>query len=1089
MRIHNLLGLVAAGVISAACGSSNDENNSPSAILIVAGNGQTAVAGGTLLQPITVQVNDKQGDAVKGADVTFGVTAGGGSVQTATVSTDAQGQASTIWTVGTSVGTANTAMASVRGVGTAATFTATVTAAGVASATVVAGDAQSAAVGVALAQPVVAEFRDAFNNIVAGTAVTWTVTAGGGTLANAQSTTDGQGRASANWTLGLVFGTGHSVTATAGGVPATATASASLGAGVTLSIASGDGQSAPSGGALGAPLGVRVRTAASQNIANVPVAWVVATGGGNLTDASSLTAGTGIATTGWTLGAAAGAQTVTASAVGTTPASLTLTATAVVVAPSTIVGSIALSNALTSSSLGKTAGLRGNTAAVRGAKAQRAGGGFPSQARPRNSRPGVNYAADELIVRMKPQAVSAPLSIRAMSTMATAQAVGQSMRLELSRHVLAGKVAITGVSPVILMARLKVSDPGRVDSVAQALAQDPAVASVGRNGWLRADAGPVRAGVTPNDPFYPVQSWNYTMVGLPRAWSTTTGSSSVIVAVLDNGAVFFHSSVGAPGATAATGGGNYRNDGYDFVSSSNATLCASQGGTTFNNSGDGDGYDPDPSTPDDRDSDGSGAPCARSSLGAHGTHVAGTIGATGNDGIAVVGANWTVGIRPVRVLGIDGGSYFDIAQGVLYAGGLPADNGAGGVISPPAQPARIINMSLGGGCPAPNADPLHAAVQAVTNPARPNGGVLVVVSAGNGASSVAPCPAVYDEVLAVGAVGPNGHRASYSSFGSYVDIAAPGGDFPNPIIGSFGVLSSTCDFTGFPNPCVPNHAFYVGTSMAAPHVAGIAALLLANNPALTPADLRSRLITYATPIDPSEQIGPGIVNARNALTQSQEPAHQVLVRAIDATTGAVAGTTTASGSSFSIGGLPDGSYFVVAGQDDDADGQAGLPGRRFGAFGGVSSPTAVAVSTTTGAFVSLTVGFPVEEEPNDAAATASRLVMDGAVQGSLSDADLTDLYRVVIPSAGTYTFETSGLGGAFCGFALDLDMVLELQDQAQAPLEVNVDIDPSPSVRNYCSRVSRALSPGTYFVKITRDELSPGVPSNGRYLLQARSGP
>ena len=130
--------------------------------------------------------------------------------------------------------------------------------------------------------------------------------------------------------------------------------------------------------------------------------------------------------------------------------------------------------------------------------------------------------------------------------MATAQAVGQAMRSALSRHAVAGKVALTGVSPVILMARLKVSDPSRVDSVAQALAQDPAVASVGRNGWLRADAGPARPGLIPNDPFYKVQSWNYTMVDLPRAWSTTTGSSAVIVAVLDNGAVFFHNSIGAP---------------------------------------------------------------------------------------------------------------------------------------------------------------------------------------------------------------------------------------------------------------------------------------------------------------------------------------------------------------------------------------------------------------------------------------------------------------------------------------------------------------------------------------------------------------
>jgi hypothetical protein len=336
-------------------------------------------------------------------------------------------------------------------------------------------------------------------------------------------------------------------------------------------------------------------------------------------------------------------------------------------------------------------------------------------------------------------------------------------------------------------------------------------------------------------------------------------------------------------------------------------------------------------------------------------------------------------------------------------------------------------------------------------------------------------------------VGPSGHRASYSNFGSFVDIAAPGGDFPNPIVGSFGILSSTCDFRGFPAPCVPNHAFYVGTSMASPHVAGVAALLLAANPSLTPVELRARLLTYAAPIDPAEQIGPGIVNARNAMTQSLAPAHQLFVRAIDATTGSVAAAAAAAGSSFTLAGLPDGNYFVVAGQDDDGDGQIGLPGQRFGAFGGVSSPTPVAVSSTAGAFVPIRVGVPVEEEPNDQGASSSRLVVDGAVQGALSDSDPTDVYRLTIPTAGTYTFETSGLNGAFCGFALDLDTVLELQDQSESLVESSVDTD--LNVRNFCSRVSRSLTPGTYFVRITRDELSPGVPSNGRYLLQARSGP
>jgi hypothetical protein len=128
------------------------------------------------------------------------------------------------------------------------------------------------------------------------------------------------------------------------------------------------------------------------------------------------------------------------------------------------------------------------------------------------------------------------------------------------------------------------------------------------------------------------------------------------------------------------------------------------------------------------------------------------------------------------------------------------------------------------------------------------------------------------------------------------------------------------------------------------------------------------------------------------------------------------------------------------------------------------------------------MGFPVEEEANDAAGQASQLLVDGAVQGSLSLTDQFDFYKVIIPTAGTYTFETTGLNGAFCGWALDLDTAMDLMDQGQSILDSSVDID-EPGF-NYCSKISRALTPGTYFIRISRD-----VGSVGPYLLQARSGP
>jgi hypothetical protein len=275
--------------------------------------------------------------------------------------------------------------------------------------------------------------------------------------------------------------------------------------------------------------------------------------------------------------------------------------------------------------------------------------------------------------------------------------------------------------------------------------------------------------------------------------------------------------------------------------------------------------------------------------------------------------------------------------------------------------------------------------------------------------------------------------------------------------------------------------------MAAPHVAGVAALLLAQDPSLTPAALRNRLLTYAAPLGTIEQIGAGVVNARNALSQTFGPARQILVRAVNAATGALVTTVSAPGGPYTIPALPDGSYFVVAGEDEEADGFIGLPGRRFGAFGGISSPTAVAVTASAGRFAALSVGFPVEREPNDAAPSAGLLLVDGAIEGSLSGTDQVDWYRIVIPAAGSYTFETTGFRGAFCSYAMDLNTTLDLLDQNLDSRGQSVDIDQASN--NFCSRISVSLAVGTYFLRVTRGDFFGTGPHSGRYILQARAGP
>jgi serine protease len=190
----------------------------------------------------------------------------------------------------------------------------------------------------------------------------------------------------------------------------------------------------------------------------------------------------------------------------------------------------------------------------------------------------------------------------------------------------------------------------------------------------------------------------------------------------------------------------------------------------------------------------------------HGTHVAGTIAALTGNGVGVSGFAPDAKILPIRVLGANGsGSMSDAAQGIIYA----ADHGA-----------NVINMSLGS----------TSKVTAVTNAiayARSKG-VTVVAAAGNERSSGSPIsyPAADAGVIAVAATDSSDTVASYSNQGSYVDVAAPGSS-----------IVST----------VPNgkYAVYNGTSMASPHVAAVAALLEAYNPALTPDAIESALESTA----------------------------------------------------------------------------------------------------------------------------------------------------------------------------------------------------------------------------------------------------
>ena len=424
-------------------------------------------------------------------------------------------------------------------------------------------------------------------------------------------------------------------------------------------------------------------------------------------------------------------------------------------------------------------------------------------------------------------------------------------------------------------------------------------------------------------------------------------------------------------------------------------------------------------------------------------------------------------IRPVRVLDITGsGSFFDVAQGILYAAGLPASDGMGGTVTAPSR-AAVINMSLGGG----NVSVMASAVTAATN-----AGSLIIASAGNGATNSPSYPAAYPEVLSAVAIGPDLQLANYTNVGATVSLSAPGGDFRSGG-GGAGIASTTWNFiTG-----AANYAFYTGTSMAAPHVVGVAALVLAANPGMTAAQLRARLQNTATDIGApgrDDKYGYGIVNAYNALRNIVGPARATYVRILDATTGDTVRTVaTRADGSYSVSRVAPGSYYVVAGEDETADKQIGLPGRRFGWFGTATGPSAVSVSATQSASVSFTIGMPVESKPNNTTALANRLVVNGYVAGTISTVDPVAFFSVQIPRAGTYTFETSGMLGT-CGFGLELDTQIDLFDNTNVLRASNDDATTFgaafPPTTQLCSQIRTSLTPGTYFVRVRGSRGSVG---------------
>ncbi len=286
-------------------------------------------------------------------------------------------------------------------------------------------------------------------------------------------------------------------------------------------------------------------------------------------------------------------------------------------------------------------------------------------------------------------------------------------------------------------------------------------------------------GGVPNDPSYTSQ-WHLPRIQGPQAWSISTGSAAVVVAVIDSGVYRQHPDLAAKILP-----------GWNFVKNSDDT----------------------------------------SDVLGHGTAVAGTLAAATNNGVGVSAVNWASMVMPlVAVDENDFAAYSHIAAAIQYA----ADHGV-----------RVINISLGGTSGS-------ALLQSAVDYAWERGSV-VFASAMNDAGTTPNYPAACNHAVAVSATDTNDRLASYSNFGDWIALSAPGSDILSTMTGG-------------------GYGYWYGTSFAAPIAAGVAALALAVNPSLSAGDLVTLLEQNADDLGPQGRdayFGWGRVNAFRAVQAAQ----------------------------------------------------------------------------------------------------------------------------------------------------------------------------------------------------------------------------
>ena len=443
------------------------------------------------------------------------------------------------------------------------------------------------------------------------------------------------------------------------------------------------------------------------------------------------------------------------------------------------------------------------------------------------NRPLAQITPGELLIRLTPEAAADVDQLHADAPISVLHAKHNVQSL----HPLFPYLARPSLNPNLKrIYLLRFSPDAPLKALKAGYEQSPLVEAAEYN-YLRPTLADT---VIPNDPKYPEQ-WNLPLMKLPQAWAIEKGNRRVVIAIIDSGIDYRHNDLAPkawinPREIPENGldddGNGYVDDVYGWDFTDAPNLQA-----------EGDYLEGDNEPIDES---------------GHGTHVAGIAGAMPNNGIGIAGVAWKCPLMAIRAgLSLGGSSRMqddDSASAIVYA----ADNGA-----------NVINMSWG-------SQHRSFVIQDAIAYAYAYGAVLVA-AAGNSQKPAAIFPAAYRKVIAVASTEQNQQRFYQSNFGASIDIGAPGNV----------ILSTQID---------NQYRLLTGTSMASPHVAGVAALLLAKRPALTHEEVRHILISTADPVHREDSdeldekfVGAGTVNAERALFASG--ALQARIRAPETNSG------------------------------------------------------------------------------------------------------------------------------------------------------------------------------------------------------------